>query len=203
MIDITEKVYTAFGEVLNDPKYIEIYSPNEREVIFYRCNQNNNRNFANEETLRGGHGILCINSIKTATAFLRRSLDKNADFCALYKEKICNVSDISISINYFSNEDICLNLLSNLKSFLNLSEIKDLLTNRGIAILDFSDIRRLDSIIDEKYEYRAQMDLTIQASISEIEIERRLIEEINYDISACFGRKIEEKIVKTPIECKK
>lgn len=197
MIEATEKIYKAFGTILNDKNNIPLYYQGERELIFYRCNQSGNRGDANKEDLTGIHGVICINSFQNS--FFRKQTYKNDDdcerFCDLTKEKICNISNAFISINLYSNEDNALNILSNLISFLKLENIKNKFSDLGIIITNISTIRRLDEIIFDKFEYRAQVDLEIQALISVVEQEKKELKEVNFDIEVC-SKKIEATILR-------
>jgi len=195
------EIYGVFGKCLNNVDNQSKFKIGNRELIFYRCNQSQNRGDLHLDNL---HATVCITSIKNIDMKTRDSILCNGNV----KETMCSLDEVLISINIYNNLDTSLDIALRLKSFFNTYPIQDYFNTNGISIKTVKNVRRLDAIVKEKFEYRSSLELLIQTSLSNIESEISTWNTVDYGFNGCLGLQGEGAISRLDIvdivedECK-
>jgi len=173
----TDEIYTAIGKIVNNELHQKRFYKKERELIFYRCNESENR--GNIDRLDGLHGTFCITGTNEVKTLRKDDLTE----CGGAIESYCQLSEVQISVNIYSDNDEALDVLSLLSLYLRAQSVKDELQNNGLSIQYISGVRRLDTVIKNRWEYRAQMDITAQAVTGNIEIPLEIWTKWGYSIN--------------------
>jgi len=163
----TDDIYTAFGKIVNSKENQRVFYKNyDRELIFYRCNESEVRD--NIDRLDALHGTFCITG---SNEILRLSNDDLLE-CGKAIEKYCQISELNISINIYSDNDEAITIMNYLSLFLQAQSVRDNFRALGVYVDTFKDrnIRRLDEVVKGRYEYRSQMDIVVRATTADIQI---------------------------------
>ena len=198
MIDYVQNIYTAFGTIVNNEDMQSIYYNGDRELIFYACNESENRGKIDRNDITGLHGIFCVKQSYNERDYFEDEILP----CDGVRENICTLANIHITVNIYSDFDECMQIADNLKRFFKLSPIVDRLARQNIAIIKLSDTRRLDQIIKERYEYRSQFDIDIDTQIAQLAMEIPTWDKMGIKIDHCNGITIEEDINKNERDCR-
>ena len=198
MIDFVQNIYSAFAEIVNDEFIQNNFYQGDRDLLFYACNESENRGEIDRNDITGLHGIFCVTNVRDDRDFFNDELLP----CGGVKESVCTVSSIMITVNLYSDFDECLQTLEAMKKLFKLSTIKDRLSKANIGITKMSGVKRLDTQIKERYEYRAVFDMELQTKTAEVSMELEVFDSLGVNISHCNGLEIVETFSRNDRDCK-
>ena len=197
--DFVQNIYTAFASIVNDEKIQNNFYKGNRDLLFYACNESENRGKIDRNDITGFHGVFCVTNVRDDNDYFKDELLP----CGGVKESVCTVSNVLVTVNIYSDFDECLQTLEAMKKIFKLSAVKDRLGRANIAIVKTSGVKRLDTQIKERYEYRAMFDFEVQTKTADVSMEVETFDTLGVNIQHCNSLEIVETFSRLDRDCKK